>query len=33
MDSVVELQRQTHEEVERLEKALATILSQQSNQV
>lgn len=33
MDSVIELQRQTHEEVERLEMALASILSQQTNQV
>ncbi len=33
MDSVIELQRQTHEEVERLEKALAIILSQSTSQV
>lgn len=27
MDSIIEVQRQTHEEVERLERALSTILS------
>ncbi|KAF8341265.1 uncharacterized protein EI90DRAFT_3033292 [Cantharellus anzutake] len=32
MDSIIELQRQTHEEVERLEKALAIILSQPTSQ-
>lgn len=28
MDSVIEVQRQTHEEIERLERAAATLLSQ-----
>lgn len=33
MDSIIELQRQTHEEVERFERALATVLSKpQPNQ-
>lgn len=27
MDSIIEVQRQTHEEIERLERALSTILS------
>jgi splicing factor 3A subunit 3 len=27
MDSIIEIQRQTHEEIERLERALATVLS------
>lgn len=32
MDSVLEVQRQTHEEIERFERALYTILSRQPNQ-